>query len=282
MKDEKRTKATMVTSNGGLKITLKPDEVTWFRFLQASRTTNSLAGGWNYNKYWQDALTELAKAPFLGMWTKNSLNSQTPAPRKETFMFDRELSEKRGLLKKDRPLRKGENLDEMSENEINTRLYHDNENGLWGTNIGYEIPLSAESDGQLKVDMLAITESGKMLEIIELKQAGNTGDSPLMALTEAICYGIQVNRCGNELWEAIRAKNTAIAKFNAIRLILAAPKRYWEYWGYWERGAEQVKMMKNIVDLANQTISGDNLALQFDEQSICCLEDRLPACAATR
>ena len=35
----------MITDAGGLTIKLKPTEVTWFRFLQASRTTNSLEGG---------------------------------------------------------------------------------------------------------------------------------------------------------------------------------------------------------------------------------------------
>lgn len=269
--------------SGGLKIELKPNEVSWFVFLQASRVATSPAGGWNSLTHWQSALIMLQNAPCLAEWTTNSITIKTPTPRKKEFMFDRELSKERRRLLERGPIRKGEVLDKLIENEINTRLFHDNEHGLWGTNIGYETPLAAESDGQLKVDMLALGKDGKRLEIIELKKAGNTGDSPLMALIEAICYGIQVNRCGDHFRHsfdtAAKAKNTQVqGKLEAIRLILAAPKGYWDYW---KMNREQVDKMMTVVNSVSQNLVKNlvrnSLPLLFDEQSICCLECAVPS-----
>src|SRR5208282_394396 len=128
------------------------------------------------------------------------------------------------------PLRKGADLSEMDEQELNTRLFHDNGHGLWGQSIGYEIPLSAEKEGQLKVDILAIGKDKPSLEIIELKRAKNTDDSPLMAMTEATCYGIQAVRCRDYLLKnsVLKEKLVSTEHFETIRLILAAPHAYWE------------------------------------------------------
>src|SRR5207253_26236 len=106
--------------------------------------------------------------------------------------------------------------------------------GHWGESIGYEIPLAAESDGQLKVDILAIGQDKSSLEIIELKKAKNKSDSPLMALTEAICYGIQAVRCQDYLVSDphLIEKSVFKAHFKSIRLILAAPNAYWISWNW--------------------------------------------------
>ena len=133
-------------------------------------------------------------------------------------------------------MRKGADLRKLSENEINARLFHDGKHGLWGTSIGYEIPLAAESDGQLKVDIFAIGKDAVSLEIIELKRAENKCDSPLMALTEAICYGIQVVRCRDSLLVDLVQKEKLVSEehFHRIRLVLAAPEAYWNHWK-WDR-----------------------------------------------
>ena len=161
----KKLESIMITPEGGLTITVEPKEVTWFHFLQASRTTTWINGGWNSKSYWQEGLNLLGSkdASFLVDWTKNSLAAKDPNPRKKVFMFDRELSKERGRLKDRGVIRKGESLDKLSENEINTRLFHDGAHGLWGQNIGYEISLAAESDGQLKVDIFAIGDDKNSL-----------------------------------------------------------------------------------------------------------------------
>jgi hypothetical protein len=271
----KKDKMTIITNSGGLEITLNLNEVTWFRFLQASRATNSLRGGWNSRTHWLQVLNLLGgkDANYLEDWTQNSLDAKDPAPRQNRFLFNRDLSPARGRLQLG-SLRKSVDLSKISENELNTRLFHDNAHGLWGANIGYEIPLSAESDGQLKVDIFAIGKDNCSLEIIELKKANNKSDSPLMALTEAICYGIQAVRCRDYLLKnsVLMEKLVSPRHFETIRLILAAPHPYWEYWK-WDKGL--IKPMENIIALVNKVLTEKKAALHFDKQSICRLNRAL-------
>ena len=130
----------------------------------------------------------------------------------------------------------------------------------------------------LKVDIIAIEESNCSLEIIELKQANNTSDSPLMALTEAICYGIQAVRCREHLLKASGIKGVSEKYFNSIRLLLAAPRQYWEYW----KGDKEkmVDPMEYIVNQVNEALPAKT-QLVFDKQSICVLEDCLPEFASS-
>ncbi len=266
----------MITDAGGLTVRLKPTEVTWFRFLQASRATNSLEEGWNSRTHWGNkGLFFLSSrgAPFLQQWTANSLKkTANPGPRTDKFMFDRQLSKERKELVRNGKLTKNA-FAVLSENEINARLFH--HHPQWQNCIGYEIPLAKESDGQLKVDIIAIEERNCSLVIIELKQANNTSDSPLMALTEAICYGIQAIRCREHLLKesGIKKKGESGKYFNSIRLLLAAPRQYWKTWG-WNK-EEMVKPMWYIVSQVNEALPAKT-QLIFDEQSICFLEDCLP------
>jgi len=276
MKTTRKQGMKMITADGGLKVTVGSEDVTWFRFLQASRTTNSLEGGWNSKSHWGEMLNSLGckDGGFLEQWTENSLaNGQTPAPREEQFMFQRDLSTRRGPLMEGEPLRKGTSLADLSENEINARLFNDAAHGLWGKSIGYEIPLARESVGQLKVDIIAIGKDGCSLEIIELKQATNTGDSPLMALTEAICYGIQAVRCRGSILNDLKEPSMSTEHFGRIRLMLVAPRQYWEHWK-WKR--ELAEPMRNIIASVNKALAKKDAQLLFEEGSICCLEDALP------
>ncbi len=267
----------MFSDDGGLNITIRLEAVTWFRFLQASRAANSLNGGWNSKRHWQKGLKSLScrGTNFLKEWTEKSLSAKDPEPREAKFMFERNLSKERSLLLNPELLRKGDSLADLSENEINARLYHDIGHSLWGRSIGYEIPLAAESDGQLKLDIFAIGNDKRSLEIIELKKASNTSDSPLMALTEAICYGIQLVRCRKYLLKdkVLKGNFVSAKHFKCIRLILAAPRQYWEHWKWNER---LVGSMRNIVDLVNKGLVVQNAELLFDKRSICHLEDALP------
>lgn len=269
----------MITADGGLTITIRPEEVTWFRFLQASRTTNSIGGGWNSKSNWKEGLRSLGceAAKFISDWTRKSLaTKKPPIPRESKFMFDRDLLKERGhLINKPRSLRKADDLVEMSENEINAKLIYDNTHGLWRECIGYEIPLAAESEGQLKMDIFAIGKDQNSLVIIELKQAKNTGDSPMMALTEAICYGIQAIRCRDFLLKDPDLKKKAVSaeQFKRIRLILGAPEKYWKDWK-WDDSL--VAPMENIVAQVNEVLAAKNAILLFDKESICYLEQFLP------
>lgn len=97
--------------------------------------------------------------------------------------------------------------------------------------LSYEVPLASDRDDQLKLDLLGVGKDGELI-LAELKKGENESDSPLMALTELICYIIQLKRCLK------KAKyRTALAdsmdmegELSAVSLYLVAPARYWEYW----------------------------------------------------
>ena len=91
-----------------------------------------------------------------------------------------------------------------------------------------------------------------------------------MALTETICYGLQVIRCKHRLLEELRnsdiAKNRGITEihFKKIRLVLAAPKKYWETWDCAD-SAECRTDLKEIVKSVSKSLAGNPLSLYFEE-----------------
>jgi hypothetical protein len=94
-----------------------------------------------------------------------------------------------------------------------------------------------------------------------------------MAMTEAICYGIQAVRCRDYLLPVLEEKSVSMEHFETIRLILAAPQAYWEYWKWADA---LVEPMERIIGSANTVLRKENAALLFDKQSICHLEHALP------
>jgi len=70
---------SLITDGGGLEITLTPNEVTWFLFLQASRTTNSLKGGWNSKTHWLQVLNLLGSKLMSSPKTGPSGKRENPA-----------------------------------------------------------------------------------------------------------------------------------------------------------------------------------------------------------
>jgi len=259
----------MIGDDGELFVPAKA--VTWFQFLQLSRLTNSEEAGWNSKSYWVErGLGRLSK-PILQRWTKNSLASNVrPKPRTTSFCFGRKMSDQREATR------------EGSENFLNAKLFMD-ETPLPGAGkfLGYEIPLAAESNGQLKIDLLGHgNDAGAaFISIVELKKAGNQKDSPLLALTEAICYAIQVIRCKEALLKdaALREKGITAAHFQNIRLILAAPKEYWEYWG----GKNSENQLREIVDSVSSAVSTEvGQAHKFSLQPFTeCAEEMTKFCA---
>lgn len=264
-----------ITENGALKVRLEPGEVTWFEFLWFSRATPSPNGGWNFRSYWWERgvrrLVDDGEA-FVTQWTKNSLQTKAlPQPRVRAFMFDRLLSS-RAHLEESLKLRKS--LNEATEHELNYGLCKgglgiEQPDGI--SLLGYEIPLADESEGQLKIDLFGVSLGDDAIEIVELKKANNTGDSPLMALTEAICYALQTLRCRENLLNEAPTLNDrkAFARkaFEQINLTLLAPADYWLYWGK-SSNLDQVlrtisETLQPIVNRVNEGITGSVLKLHL-------------------
>jgi hypothetical protein len=230
---------SFITENGDLEVRIKAEDVTWFDFLWLSRSSGSEHGGWNNRTYWWpwgvERLTPEYSQAFLIKWTKLSLRRSgmgLPRPRESNFTFVRKHSESRVGL--ERPFREyASPHEEASENELSYALFNDGFGRLQpitGVNLlGYEFPLSAESEGQLKVDLFGLSEGGDAIEIIELKRATNQSDSPLIALTECICYALQTLRCKQYLLknEILAGRGDAFARIN---LTILAPERYWTFW----------------------------------------------------
>ncbi len=266
-----------ITENGGLNVHLKPDEVTWFDFLYFSRLTNSLEGGWKGKSHWRKrGVQKLAasNATYVTQWTKNSLQTKAlPLPRADKFKFDRSLSS-RAHLEQSLKLRKSlnESLNEFTEHELNYALYV----GGLGIKrldkirlIGFEIPLTAESEGQLKIDLIGVSLGNDAIEIVELKKANNSADSPLMALTEAICYALQTLKCKKSLLNEAKLAGREEA-FKKINLTLLAPRKYWIDWGVEENSFSEnlnklSEELQPILNRVNEGIPDSELKLQLLE-----------------
>jgi hypothetical protein len=259
--------SSFINSTGALSVQIPVDEVNWFDFLWFSRGSNSLHGGWNSKSHWRarglDVLADPSAAEFLSKWTAQSLlptAKELPEPRSGSFMLDRDHSDRRQKLE-DAFLVRPSPLEQATENELSYALFK----GGFGkvqplqdiNLIGYEVPLAADSEGQLRVDLFGVSRAGDAIEVVELKKAKNHSDSPLIALTEAICYGVQVLRCKKHLLECDELKNRAQA-FSQIRLQVLAPADYWSYWC----GADQVEQaVKSCTDAFSQIIGAVNAGI---------------------
>lgn len=222
---------SFVTDEGELNVILDLEEITWFEFYWFSRAMPSPAGGWDFREYWWErGVQKLAEREFIKKWTENSLDQNVlPRPRTNEFKFDRNPKDRSRLGES---LKLRASLDEATEHELNYGLF----NGGFGIKLpdgirplGYEIPLAKESDGQLKVDLFGVSTRGPAIEIVELKKANNENNSPLLALTEAICYALQTLRCMDALLKEEQLKEHRKA-FEQINITILAPARYWGYW----------------------------------------------------
>lgn len=249
-------------NDGNLHVIIPSKEARWIDFLIYSRLLNSPKGGWDFKSTWKvDGLERLADAEFIERWTDNSLRAQKtyPRPRTSEFKFARDFTVERRNAADSCATKP---IGGCSENSLNARLFQNHgvfssrgamtcgTNPFTGPLLGYEVPLCDDSDGQFKIDLLACDQIARRLEIIELKQASNTNNSPLMALVEGICYGLQLWRCSKELSRESRdtAKRLndprfelAPEHFNVMQIIIAAPSQYWDYWDCPNGGDEVVK-----------------------------------------
>jgi hypothetical protein len=260
---------TFFRSDGSMHVTIPCKAVRWIDFLANSRLVNSQKGGWDFKTTWKtEGLQQLLDAEFLGQWTDTSLDdSKTyPRPRPNDFKLGREFTSERTAAA---ALCDPRRIAYCPENSLNARLFQNygippsgdrtrcDDNPFSGPLLAYEVPLCDDSDGQLKIDLLACDLTREQLEIIELKQAANTGNSPMMALVEGICYGLQLWRCrkafrveSEGLALPMKAKEFALkpAHFKTLNITIAAPDEYWIYWQCTgDQAKEVMKKMEQIL-----------------------------------
>lgn len=223
---------SFIKADGSLYVEIPTDSVSWSDLLYFSRATNSNFGGWNNKTFWRsrglDRLHALIGAGSLRRWTQYSMGDNTPPLAREVdFRFERNTRT---------PV---ESYSDCSpENAINTALFGRKHLKLANRGVdllGYEVPLAATSDGQLKIDLLGCSlrpGGGWTLEIVELKNGKNTADSPLLAFLETVCYALQSLRCWKYLRREIAPSLPAqeADRPSAIHLTVLAPAAYWTYW----------------------------------------------------
>lgn len=218
----------LIGIDGSLFVKVPAQEASWYRFLAASRTAVSTHGGWNSKSYWRiRAVERLTRDPaVIRQWTRNSLTENEPKPRRKDFRLSREMSEERAGVRS--------GMNDQSENWINATLF-ERHSSKWDKRFmgdvrffGYEIPLGGEKARMLRIDLLG--EIGNTeLAVVELKR-GKGSDSPLMAFAEAVCYGLQLIRCKNDLIPELKAIGVDWDGARPVHLILAAPETYWKSW----------------------------------------------------
>ena len=259
-------------------ISVPHKKVTWFNILNWERDMNANQGGWDFKEddIWKKrALNWMSvegirsgkeqPSPVV-QWTKASTSippDRKPIPRTDKFMLirsDKPIDQlSRGSLKNDISNVDDTECGKLSENQLNWSCY------LYGrtelsrdVTWGYEVPLAAESSGQLKVDLLRIARVGEVadVEIVELKNADGA-NSPVEALVQSICYLCQLSRC----WESLTKPEEATSlkgvqwKNASVRLILAAPDAYWSKWKCTKNEAGP---MRRIVETVGDALEGDN------------------------
>jgi hypothetical protein len=230
------SKRSIVLPNGGISVAWEKEAVTWHIVLQTARTTNADNGGWNRKSRWNEhGLKVMASIPQeLQTWTTNSLKEKAqPLPREAEFQLElRELVAKSGTRGGEKKIPQEPEqfgikfYPKKPEDRLNWWLYMAHRHAK---KLTFELPLCADADGLLRADLVHFVPESALVEIIELKKGlgkdqNDSRDSPLMALAEAICYGLQLLRC----WEALKPElqqHLKVEPFEIkhLHLILAAP-----------------------------------------------------------
>jgi hypothetical protein len=246
---------SIIKSNGDIQITIPKDKVIWQDVLKTGRFERSTSGGWNSKTHWRkrglDILMNIGSS-VLKTWTKNSLNEKSSPEIREDRDF--RIEERKDALTKNKRGSAGE-PSEGSENNFNWELskYLWRQSKRWNSFISpYELPLTGTQSDQLHSDIVVFDESKSLIEIIELKQAGNQKDSPLMAFTEGICYTLQLLRN----WAGIKGElmkfGHTMESLENINIIIAAPKGYWEHWAKSDK--IKTEILEKFNDIATNSI----------------------------
>lgn len=246
---------SFIQSNGDIQVIISQKEVTWFDIFYYSRHLNSNFGGWNSKSHWLtlgvNAINSLSEEVLKSYFQKSlkpddeKSDEYRPVIRSDKFCFSREMSEERKQI-----LVNSRNLN-ASENELNTWIFSKNNANIKGCEVswkGYEIPLSGESSGQLKIDLVGI-DNQNTIHIVELKKTHDKGtDSPLFAVIEVLCYGIQWFRCKENFEYELNNSS------EQIKLSVATPENYW---GDWIKTDETKKSFLDCVKKIMDAMPGD-------------------------
>lgn len=226
---------------------------TWFSILSRSRDTNinSKNGAWDSPTHWiERGLDKCLNSNMVKTCTQKSLIGDNHSPRESMFKLNREHTSDRDKYSKQGIT----DIDAMREDWINTILfdsYHDKIKFNGYNILTYEFPLGSQRGNELLVDLLSINKLDKKIGLIELKQANNKNNSPLLALVELICYGIQFIKSQEFILKEMKELDNEY--FNRIGLFMVAPEKYWKYW--------QIDTIKNriedIVTAVNSALSNE-------------------------
>jgi hypothetical protein len=104
---------------------------------------------------------------------------------------------------------------------------------VWHRLVAYQIPLfdSVARERWGNIDLLGLTEAGDPV-VVELK-IGESQDTPLHALLEAATYAVALRKNWAHVARELEAKELGLAVSAAPtqwRLVLLAPRAYWESW----------------------------------------------------
>jgi len=239
------------------------EEETWFSILSRSRDTkvNSKSGAWDSKTHWiTRGLDKCLNSNIVKTCTQESLIGDNHSPRENLFKLNREHTSEDRKKYSNQGIT---DIDIMREDHINTILFNNyQENKTFNDYniLTYEFPLGSKRGNELLVDLLSINKSDKKIGLIELKKASNEDNSPLLALVELICYGIQFIKSKEFIQSEMEKLDDEY--FNRIGLFLVAPEKYWGYWKI-----DTIKnRLEDIVTAVNSALSNKgkpNFFLEF-------------------
>ena len=268
--DKKYPSILTIHENGRISIDLDVTLANWFAFLRLSRDLNSNQGGWdnvNGRSNWVKATGSIGRE-IASEWTKNSLAdepSYAPEPRLSKFHlgmrpnFQNNHDRARGELTKMNP-----------EDRFKFRIFNEycGKDDPQYRMIGYEVPLYKTMESKRRIDLVGLDYENH-LHIYELKisTAKGNSNSPLMALVEAIGYGIQFLRCIKNTTctfeQELRKKSDCVMDKKRIILHIVANVKYWNYW--LKKGESQSALVQfnEIVEGINNAVKKAGFTTEF-------------------
>ena len=113
----------------------------------------------------------------------------------------------------------------------------------WNRIVGRQVPLMSKQASEKwgAIDLLGLSSEGHPV-VIELKKAGSS-ETPLRALLEGAGYAVAVAANWRILSEEIARTspdNRPAASPDPVRVVVAAPDRYWRNWDRWSTSGRGV------------------------------------------
>lgn len=113
--------------------------------------------------------------------------------------------------------------------------------------VDYQVPLkAAQSDRVGKLDLLGLLDDGTLC-LVELEAPGERGDSPLLALLEALSYAAVVEANRNALDAELREKFPEATGDTPVVLLLG-PEAWWRAWQRCAPAGEWIPRLARVCD----------------------------------